>query len=265
VASIVLEDVSVSFPIYGVQRSFRKAMFERAVGGLIKQDARHRRRVVVDALHRVNLRIDHGDRVGLIGHNGAGKSTLLRVLAGIYRPDSGRVVIEGRVTPLFNTSPGLDVDSTGYENIVTCGMFLGMSRAEIDGKMQEIETVSELGEYLSLPMRAYSAGMIARFGFALATALDPEILLLDEVMGTGDARFAERAQRRLDAFIGRSKILVLAAHAESMIESLCTKAALLHQGRIVFYGPAEQAIAAYRRLVRGEPVEALAPQPAAAS
>ena len=134
--------------------------------------------------------INHGDQLGILGHNGAGKSTMLRVLAGIYQPSQGSISIEGRVSPLFTTSPGLAVDDTGYENIVTCGLLLGMTRDEIERKLPEIEAFTELSDYLALPVRTYSSGMLVRLGFAIATAIDPEILLLDEGLGAGDARFA---------------------------------------------------------------------------
>ena len=186
--------------------------------------------------------------MGFIGHNGAGKSTLLRLCAGVYEPSHGQVHIEGKVSPLFNTSPGLDHDDTGYENIITCGLFLGMTREEIDRKTQEIEEFTELGEYLSLPTRTYSTGMLTRLGFAIATAIDPEILVLDEGLGAGDARFAEKAKKRVDALIDRSSILILASHSDALIQSLCNRAILLQAGRMVAEGKVEDVIEEYRKL-----------------
>jgi ABC-type polysaccharide/polyol phosphate transport system ATPase subunit len=206
--------------------------------------------VVVRALENVSLKLGHGDRLGILGHNGAGKSTLLRVLAGVYVPVGGRVVSEGRVSPLFNTSPGLDLDDTGYENIVTCGLLLGMSRQEIARKTPDIAEFSELGDYLNLPVRAYSTGMVTRLGFAIATAIDPEILLLDEGLGAGDARFADRAKRRVDALIERTSILVLASHSETLIRSLCNRAVLLTAGRVVMVSGVDDVIEAYRQASR---------------
>jgi homopolymeric O-antigen transport system ATP-binding protein len=187
----------------------------------------------------------------MLGHNGAGKSTLLRVLGGVYVPSSGRVVVEGRVSPLFNTAPGLDMDDTGYENIMTCGLFLGMSRAEVIAKTPEIAEFTELGDYLNLPVRTYSSGMLTRLAFAIATTIDPEILLLDEGLGAGDARFAERAKRRVDNLIERSHILVLASHSEDLIRSMCNRAVLLDAGHVCAAGDVDEVIETYRKMRAG--------------
>lgn len=258
-ASIALENITVDFPIYGYQRSFREEFFARAVGGLIRRDGRDNRRISVRALDNVSLRLVDGERLGILGHNGAGKSTLLKVLAGVYEPTVGRVTIGGRVSPLFTTSPGLDMDDTGYENILTCGLFLGMTREEIARKTPEIVESSELGDYLALPVRTYSTGMLTRLGFAIATAIDPEILLLDEGLASGDARFAERADRRVDALVARSRILALASHSEEMIRSMCNRAVLLSGGRIVAEGAVAAVIDAYREGSRTPQQAALVP------
>jgi len=243
-ASITLEDVTVDFPIYGSHRSWRRDLFGGTAGGAIVA-GRTRKQQVVRALDGINFHIEQGDRVGLVGHNGAGKSTLLRVLAGVYAPTSGRVVVDGHISSLFTTAPGLDIDDTGSENIVTCGLFLGMSRPEIARKTSEIEALSELGEYLSLPVRTYSTGMMMRLGFAIATSLDPEILLLDEGLGAGDAKFAERMTHRVTDLVARSSILVLATHADSLIREMCNKALLLEQGRVVAAGEVDAVLARY--------------------
>jgi ABC-type polysaccharide/polyol phosphate transport system ATPase subunit len=179
------------------------------------------------------------------GRNGAGKSTLLKVIAGVYEPIVGRVLASGKITPCFDLLPGLDPEDTGYENIITAGLLLGMDRNEIENKLSCIEEISELGEYLSLPVRTYSAGMTVRLGFSLATSVDPGILLMDEWIGMGDARFAERASRRLRSFIDRSSILVFASHSEELIRSWCNKAALLDAGRIVRLGSVEEIFRLY--------------------
>ena len=245
--SLILENVTVDFPIYGAQKTFRHAL-RSATGGLIRREGANQRQVTVRALEDLTLTIKHGDRVGFIGHNGAGKSTLLRLCAGVYEPSHGRVHIEGKVSPLFNTSPGLDHDDTGYENIITCGLFLGMTRAEIDKKTKEIEDFTELGEYLFLPTRTYSMGMLTRLGFAIATAIDPEILVLDEGLGAGDACFAEKAKKRVDALIERSSILILASHSDALIQSLCNRAILLQAGRMVADGKVDDVIEEYKKL-----------------
>jgi len=242
-ASLILENVTVDFPVYGSQKSFRGAL-RSATGGLIKREGQHQKRVTVRALDGISLTLKHGDRLGIMGHNGAGKSTLLRVCAGIYDPTGGHVFIGGRVSPLFKHAPGIDPDDTGYENIITCGLFLGMTPDEIAHKTSDIEQFSELGDYLSLPVRTYSVGMLTRLGFAIATAIDPEILVLDEELGTGDARFAELAKQRVDALIERSSILVLASHSNTLIRSLCNRVILMHGGRIEKDGPVDEILGA---------------------
>ncbi len=261
-ASMVLENVQVDFPIYGAQRNLRTALFERATGGLIQHEGKNRERVVVKALVDVSLKLEEGDRLALIGHNGSGKSTLLKVMAGIYEPIVGRVLVDGRVTPLFDMMPGLDMEDNAYENIYTAGLLLGMTRTQIEQKIPLIEEFCELGEYLSLPIRTYSAGMATRLGFALSTALDPGILLMDEGIGAGDARFAERAAKRLNDFMGRSSIIVIASHMASLVKSLCNKGALMEAGRIVALGPVDDVFDIYRGSIRGsDPTPAPSPAP----
>jgi ABC-type polysaccharide/polyol phosphate transport system ATPase subunit len=245
-AALILDDVHVDFPIYATQRSLRKTMFARATGGRIERGASRQARVVVKALHSVSLHLEDGDRLGLIGHNGAGKSTLLRVMAGIYEPVAGRVLANGKITSCFDLLPGLDLEDSGYENIITAGLLLGMDRRDIEDKIADIEEFSELGEYLSLPVRTYSSGMMLRLGFSVATSVDPGILLMDEGIGAGDARFAERASRRLRALIDRSSILVLASHSNELIRAWCNKAALLEGGQLIRLGEVEDVLAAYR-------------------
>jgi len=254
-ALVALRDLYVDFPIYGSQYNLRKVLLERAAGGLISRE--DRTRVVVKALNGLSLRLEDGDQIGIVGHNGAGKSTLLKVIAGIYEPVSGTVHTEGRITTLFHAMPGLDPEDTGYENILTAGLLLGMTRQEIEAKVPEIEEVSELGEYLALPVRTYSSGMLTRLSFAVATSVEPGILLMDEGIATVDARFAERAALRLKEFIGRSRIVVLASHSVAIIRSTCNKAALMQSGRILRVGTVEEVLAIYSALVHGR-----APEPA---
>jgi ABC-type polysaccharide/polyol phosphate transport system ATPase subunit len=247
VASITVDNVTIDFPIYGsTHQSLRRTLFART-GGLIRREGTRKKRVVVRALENVSFTLDHGDRLGLIGHNGAGKSTLLKTLAGVYWPDNGCVRVDGRISPLFTSAPGLDIEDTGYENIKTCGMFLGMRSDEIESKTQEIADFSELGDYLNLPVRTYSAGMVTRLSFAISTAIDPDILLLDEGLATGDARFAARADDRMQALIRRTGILVLASHSSEMIMAMCNRVALMEHGHLVAIGPAHEIIERFHR------------------
>ena len=243
--TIIVDNVDLDFPIYGMQRSIRRALFQNAAGGFInKKDLQHRH-VTVAALAGVSFQLNDGDRLGLVGHNGAGKSSLLKVLAGVYHPTRGQVWFNGKITSLFELALGVDVDDTGYETIITAGMLHGMTQSEVERKIPEIERFSELGEYLSLPIRTYSMGMTTRLGFSLATVLEPEILLLDEGIGAGDARFTARASARLEELAEQSAILVLASHSDDLIRTVCNKAALIRSGRLIKIGPVEEILSDY--------------------
>ena len=242
--SVTLRNVRISFPIFGMtRRSLSQRFISLGTGGRI--DADKHRRLSVEALVDANLQLEHGDRVALVGHNGAGKSTLLRVLAGIYEPTSGSVEIEGRVAPVFDFSLGMDRDSTGYENIRLRGLYLGLSGKEIERRAAEIAEFTELGDFLDVPMRGYSTGMQARLAFAVSTAIDPDILLLDEGVGAGDAAFALKARQRVDELISRAGILVFATHSEGLAKELCNKGLLLRKGRIVGSGDIDDVLEEY--------------------
>jgi ABC-2 type transport system ATP-binding protein/lipopolysaccharide transport system ATP-binding protein len=242
--SIELHNVSVTFPIYSAgNRSLKNAMLSVTTGGRIGNDAT---RVVIQALDQVSLSFNAGDRVALIGHNGAGKTTLLRVLAGIYEPREGWINIDGRVTPVFDVNLGIDPERTGYENIILRGLYLGLTKAQIVERRDGVAEFTELGPFLDLPVRTYSAGMLARLAFAMATCIEPDILLLDEGIGAGDAEFLERANVRLDQFISKAGILVLASHSVDLVRKLCTKAVLMEHGRLVRSGELEDVLRDYR-------------------
>jgi len=241
--SIDLNDVSVMFPVYSAgSRSLKNALVAATTGGRIGSESKH---LVIQALDQVSMQFRDGDRVALIGHNGAGKTTLLRVLAGIYEPRVGSVRIEGRVTPMFDINLGIDPESTGYENIILRGLYLGLTRAEILARRDSVAEFTELGPFLDIPVRTYSAGMQARLAFAMATCIEPEILLLDEGIGAGDASFLEKANERLDHFIKKAGILVLASHSIDLVRRLCNRAVLMEHGRMVWAGPIEEGLAHY--------------------
>jgi ABC-2 type transport system ATP-binding protein/lipopolysaccharide transport system ATP-binding protein len=245
VASIELDQVTIEFPIYNARgRSLTGELFRRTVGGLIQSD-KSSSYVSVVALRDISLKLTDGDRLGLIGHNGAGKTTLLRVLAGIYEPLSGRAQINGTVASLTDITMGMDFEATGYENIVLRGVFLGLQAREMRRMIPEIEAFTELGEFLELPLRTYSSGMLLRLAFAITTSVVPEILIMDEMIGAGDAAFVVKATARLNQMISSSHILVIASHDVETIRRLCNKAALMQTGRIVRIGPVEEVIAAY--------------------
>ncbi|GGE24506.1 ABC transporter ATP-binding protein [Aureimonas endophytica] len=242
--SIQLNDVSVEFPIYGASsRSLRNRIFSGATGGMIGSDARHRTRI--EALRDITLTIRHGERIALVGHNGAGKTTLLRVLAGIYPPQSGRLRIEGKIAPLFDIGFGMDPDATGYDNIRLRGLFLGLSRQDVEDRLDQIAEFTELGQFLDMPIRTYSMGMQTRLSFAVSTSIKPEILLLDEGIGAGDAAFLEKAQARIRSFVDEAGILVLASHSESLLAGLCERAIRLEHGKIIDDGPFAEVMRRY--------------------
>ena len=239
-----LENVTLDFPIYNASsRSLKKSLMNVGSGGLISQDANNG--IIIRALENVSIHLEEGDRLGLIGHNGAGKSTLLRVMAGVYEPTGGSVSREGSVAPLFNVFLGIDEEANGYENIHIQGLYHGLNPKEINERMDEIAEFTELGNYLSMPVRTYSTGMKMRLCFAVSTCIQPEILLMDEWLGTGDAHFQEKATQRLDEFVERSGILVLATHSNELIQNVCNKAVLLEHGQVKMFGPVEDILDAY--------------------
>src|SRR3984957_545421 len=235
-ALITLDRVTVDFPIYNAKkRSLKSELIRRTVGGHIEAiDDSH---VSVMALRDVSLTLNDGDRLGVIGHNGAGKSTLLRVLSGVYEPPIGRVVIEGRISSLTDMMMGMDAEATGYENILLRSVFLGLSVKQAQANIVEIEDFTELGNFLKLPMRTYSTGMILRLAFAISTAVTPEILIMDELVSAGDAAFMSKAEARLNELIGRTQILVLASHHLEMLRRICNKVALMEEGQVRMGGP----------------------------
>ena len=233
---IVMRDMTIDYPIYSSQgRSLKKLVFSTATGGQIGRDASDR--VIVRGLDGVTLTIEAGERVGLIGHNGAGKTTLLRALCGVYAPSRGTVDITGRATSLIDLSLGIQDEATGYENIRLRGLMMGLTREQTDALMPDIEEFTELGPYLSVPVRTYSAGMRLRLAFAVSTAISAEILLMDEWLSVGDTEFATKAQRRLRTVVDNSGILVIASHNIGLIERICSRVICLQQGRVVHNGP----------------------------
>jgi ABC-2 type transport system ATP-binding protein/lipopolysaccharide transport system ATP-binding protein len=244
-AHLHLHDVSLSYPLYDVQaRSLRNTLAAIGTGGRIRNESR--RKTTVCALDKLDLRFEHGDRVVLVGHNGAGKTTLLRVLAGIYEPTSGHICVEGTVAALFDPMLGVDPEASGYENVLLRGTILGIPRAVMRERMDEIADFAGLGEYMSLPVRTYSSGMQLRLGFAISTSVQPDILLLDEWLGAGDQYFVEKAVNRMNRLVGSVGVLVLATHNLELAAQIGTRAVLLAHGRVVAQGSVQRVSEAYR-------------------
>jgi ABC-type polysaccharide/polyol phosphate transport system ATPase subunit len=241
---VTLQNVSVSFPIYqSGSRSLKKNLLFRGTGGHMATDANHR--ITVEALRNVSLKLQAGDRVALIGANGAGKTTLLRVMAGVYEPVAGVVKSRGRISPMFDIALGIDSEISGYDNIRLRGLILGLTASEIEERMADIVEFSELGDYLDIPVRTYSSGMMTRLTFGVATCFSPEILLMDEWIMAGDAGFLIKAQRRVESFVSKASILVLASHSLDTCRRFCNKAIWMDQGMIKAEGPIDSVLDAY--------------------
>jgi ABC-type polysaccharide/polyol phosphate transport system ATPase subunit len=245
--SITLSNASVDIPVFAIgNNSLKTTLLRKAAGGRFAQTGSN---LIINALNNVSIEVRDGDRIGLVGQNGAGKTTLLRVLAGVYPPTSGTVQIVGRVSPMFDISLGMSPDSTGIENIKVCGALWGLSRAELAAGIDDILEFTQLGDYLRIPVRTYSAGMLLRLSFAIATLRQPEILLLDEIIGVGDASFMARAKARLDRIVSRAQILVVSSHSDKIIRDLCDKMIWLDKGSVAAFGAVDEVLAAYKASV----------------
>jgi lipopolysaccharide transport system ATP-binding protein len=225
--SISCRDLTLRFPVYGVDAKSLKKHLARTVGGRL--GSAHGV-TEVTALSNLNLELKAGDRLGLIGHNGSGKTTLLRALSGAYEPDDGQIEVEGRIAALLDLSLGIDPSATGYDNIRLRGRIAGLSAREIEGKMDEIAEFTGLGAFLAMPVKTYSAGMQARLAFAAATAVEADVLLMDEWIAVGDADFQKLAHKRLLDLVERAGILVLASHDLDLLRLYCNKVMRLEGG-----------------------------------
>jgi len=264
--SIIVEEVNVEFPLLDIKAQSLRHVIMRRFGYSSKWDERLEQIksededlqqlgarffkddsgfVSVRALEKISLDLRQGDRVGLLGRNGAGKTTLLRLLAGIYEPVSGYIEINGAVTPMFALEAGMDQDATGYENIRLRAQILGMTNDQISEIQEEIADFTDLGDYLHVPIRTYSSGMMVRLAFGVATALKPEILIMDEMIGAGDAAFVEDANERLETFVGAAGIMVVATHSPGILKQWCNKGVLLEKGRLKAIGDVDDVIDLY--------------------
>jgi ABC-type polysaccharide/polyol phosphate transport system ATPase subunit len=224
-----MQNLTVEFAIFGANsRSLKNKILSQATDGRIMSGAYDI--VTVRAIDHINLEINDGDRIGLVGHNGSGKTTLLRVLAGIYKPNGGAITIEGQIGALLDPAAGMDPESTGIENIYLRGYMMSMSRREIASKLDEIADFTELGDFLELPMRTYSAGMFARLAFAVSTAAHHDIRLIGEGMSAGDAAFQKKAQQRIENLFDRTAIIILASYSKGLISEFCTGRVQMEHG-----------------------------------
>ncbi len=245
-AKIELTNVSLTFSV----RRTPKITFKEYLTRALFLESRNPR-TQVHALSGLNLHAADGDRIGVIGHNGAGKSTLLRLLAGVYPPTTGTRLVEGRVCSLFDIALGFEPDANGWENIKYRAYLLGESPRTLRAKIDDIAAFTELGEFLDMPVRFYSSGMMVRLAFAISTAVEPEVLLIDEVLSAGDMAFQKKAKERMRAMMHTARLMVLVSHDLSSLGGLCNRAVWLHHGHIRMAGKPPEVIAAYERAAGG--------------
>jgi lipopolysaccharide transport system ATP-binding protein len=239
-----LTDVTLDYPVLSQSsRKLTRELIRMATGGQL--DRSESGRVTVRALSGITTKLEVGDRVGLIGHNGSGKSSLLRLLGGIYYPTSGTLSRSGVVGSLLDISLGMSMDATGRENIYLRGALQGMSRREVDRLIPGIIDFSELGDFIELPMRTYSSGMLLRLAFSVSTVLSPDILLMDEWLAVGDEAFQIKAEQRLHEVVSRTSILVIASHSANLIKHQCNRVLYLDHGELVADGPPDEVLPLY--------------------
>lgn len=231
--------VDIDFPIFNANgRSLTSRLLQTATGGKLDKDPTGV--VNVQALRDVSFNLQTGDKVGVIGHNGAGKSTILRTMSGVYFPTRGDVEVEGHIASLINLNLGLNPEATGFENVVTRGRLLGLTRSEILEKADEILEFSELGDFANMPIRTYSSGMLLRLAFSVSTIVKPQILLMDEWLSVGDEGFRDKAESRLQTLIKSTDILVIASHSRELLENVCNRVLWFEHGLLKADGdPAE--------------------------
>ncbi len=254
---VLFDDVSKVFRMRG-----RKGRHETLKGALFSRRSRRKSAVTADflALADLDVAIKPGEVVALLGPNGSGKSTFLKLAGGILRPTSGRVQTEGRITALIELGAGFHPEITGWENVIINGMLLGLSRREVEQRMDDILEFAGIGDFIDRPVKTYSSGMYVRLGFAVAVAIDPDILLIDEVLAVGDEAFVARCLDRLAHMRRRGVTMILVTHDLDMAGAFADRGIYLDHGRIVADGPTDQVVARYRGDVAGERTEAEEPR-----
>lgn len=240
---IVVDNVSMKFNLSQEKVDSLKEFVIRKLTGKYTTDE-------FWALKNVRFALEKGDRLGIVGLNGAGKSTLLKVIAGVFKPTEGKVIRKGRIAPLLELGAGFDPQYTGAENIYLYGAVLGFSKEFIREKFDEIVEFSELGKFINVPLKNYSSGMRARLGFAIATVVEAEILILDEVLSVGDAKFRKKSEAKIMSMFDKGVTVLFVSHSIDQVERLCNKAILLEHGELLAYGPVEEIRAIYEEKIR---------------
>ncbi|WP_020473341.1 ABC transporter ATP-binding protein [Zavarzinella formosa] len=245
-AEIELENVHLRFH---VKRAKRVSLKEYLINGLFRQATNPA--MEVHAIRGVSMRLKEGDRLGIVGHNGAGKSTLLKTMAGVYPPTEGTRRVIGRISSLFDINVGFEIESSGWDNIRFRSYLLGETPKTVNAKMQEIADFSELGRFLEMPMKYYSAGMMVRLAFSVASSMNPEVLLIDEALSAGDMNFQVKAKQRVRDLIRTARLMVLISHDMNAIRELCTSAVWMEQGQVKLAGTCDEVIDAYQSKMAG--------------
>lgn len=243
-AKIELTDVSITFNAHQQKRVSLKEylvrrMFRESVNPVLR----------VHALSNINLHVHDGERIGIIGHNGAGKTTLLKTLAGVYPPTTGTRVVDGKICSLFDITTGFEQEATGWENILYRSYLQGETPASIRGKIDGIAEFAELGDFLNVAVRGYSQGMMMRLAFSIATAVEPEVLLVDEVLAVGDLAFQRKAQARMRELMSNSRLMVMVAHDLESLRAMCTRVLWMTHGQVIMDGLPNTVIDAYIKTV----------------
>lgn len=232
-SSVQLKNLSLRYPLLGTYtRSLKQSVLQNISRGR-GPVSEHEKITYIDALKDISFELHRGDRLGLIGRNGAGKSTLLKVIAGIYPPSTGQITVHGNISPLLGIGMGMNPQATGYENIKLRCLLHGFDKKKTQQIIKDVEEFTELGHFLSMPIKTYSSGMSVRLSFGIATGITPDILVVDEVVGVGDAQFLQKAQARMHGLIESSNILVMASHSDDIIKQFCNKILWLDHGSIV--------------------------------
>lgn len=235
---IKAEDVSMQFRLSSDRISSMKEYVVQMLTGRLQYKE-------FWALRHVSFSIEKGEVLGVVGHNGAGKSTLLKIISGIMRPTEGAVSVQGNVVPMLELGSGFDLDMTGRENIFLNGAILGYSKEFLTGKYQEIVDFSELGDFIEEPLRNYSSGMMMRLAFSIATVVEPEVLIVDEILAVGDAPFQQKSEERMRAMMSGGTTVLVVSHSIKQIRSLCNRVIWLDHGKVVMDGDTETVCAAY--------------------
>lgn len=236
--TVSVQDVSITYRTTFEKRPTLKSAVMRAGRGerLVRE---------VEAVKNVSFDLQRGSVLGLIGNNGAGKSTLVRAIAGILPPTEGRIEVRGRVSTLLSLGVGFNPELSGHENVILGGLAAGYSRAEIDERYEEIADWTELGDFLDMPMRTYSSGMFGRLAFAVAIHMEPDILLVDEALSAGDARFKTKAMDKMKELVAQARTMILVSHALATVKDMCNDAIWLDKGQVMLRGTPGEVVDAY--------------------